>query len=102
MNGAAGAEARAAARAAVRHQAPAGIVRRATNDAPLSYAQRGLWFLSQLRPQESVYHLCYSIDWPEQLDLAALAAALDDLTARHEILRTVIPAPGGEPRQVIL
>ncbi len=78
------------------------IGRRASDDAPLSYAQRGLWFLNQLRPEDIAYNVCYAIEWAEELDLAALRAALNDLTDRHEILRTVIPAPGGEPRQVIL
>lgn len=83
------------------HQARDTIVRRASGEAPLSYAQRGLWFLSQLRPDISVYNLCFLIDCPDGLDLAALEAALSDLTERHEVLRTAIPAPDGEPRQVI-
>lgn len=82
--------------------APDKVTRRARNEAPLSYAQRGLWFLSQLRPDDSVYNLCYSIQWPDALDLAALAAALADLTERHEVLRTILPALDGEPRQMIL
>ncbi len=76
---------------------------RASAAAPLSSAQRGLWFLHQLRPADSAYNICYAIDWPQAPDVAALSAALDDLTSRHEILRTTFPAGvGGEPSQVVL
>lgn len=79
------------------------ISRRASASAPLSSAQRGLWFLHQLRPEDSAYNICYAIDWPRPPEVAALSAALDDLTSRHEILRTTFPAgAGGEPSQVVL
>jgi amino acid adenylation domain-containing protein len=80
--------------------APIGI--RCAAEAPLSFAQRGLWFLHQLRPEDTAYHICYSIEWQQRLDVAALNAALGDLVARHEALRTVLPAMDGQPRQVIL
>lgn len=81
--------------------APPALRRRAASEAPLSFAQQRLWFLSQLQPQLAAYHICHAIRWPGRLDRAALAAALHDLTARHESLRTRFVGGDGEPRQVV-
>jgi hypothetical protein len=51
----AGQEVDHAAAAVVHDQMPDAIVKRAGDDAPLSYAQRGLWFLNQLQPQDTAY-----------------------------------------------
>ncbi|MER7727954.1 amino acid adenylation domain-containing protein [Streptomyces sp. NPDC096323] len=69
---------------------------------PLSAAQRRLWFLSQLDAADTSYNTAYTLRLTGTLDRAALRAALDDLTARHEILRTVYRESDGEPRQVVL
>nr|WSW67736.1 amino acid adenylation domain-containing protein [Streptomyces sp. NBC_00995] len=69
---------------------------------PLSAAQRRLWFLSQLDAADTSYNTAYTLRLTGTLDRAALRAALDDLTARHEILRTVYRESGGEPHQVVL
>ncbi len=78
------------------------VARRGAAQAPLSFAQRGLWFLHHLRPQDTAYHICYAIEWDRAPDVTALNSALDVLVGRHEALRTVFPAIDGEPRQVIL
>jgi amino acid adenylation domain-containing protein len=79
------------------------VIRRAgAMQAPLSFGQRGLWFLHKLRPESTAYHISHLIGWPGPVDAAALSAALDDLAARHEVLRTRFPVIGGEPRQLIL
>jgi amino acid adenylation domain-containing protein len=70
--------------------------------APLSSAQRRLWFLHQLHPDLYAYHLplAYTVDGP--LDVNALAGALTDLVRRHHALRTRIEVgPDGEPVQVV-
>ncbi|MBJ7312355.1 non-ribosomal peptide synthase/polyketide synthase [Rugamonas sp. CCM 8940] len=69
---------------------------------PLSLAQQRLWFLSQLDADASAaYHLPASLRLSGALDAAALAAALDRIVARHEILRTTFVLVDGEPLQRI-
>ncbi|QMU71796.1 non-ribosomal peptide synthetase [Streptacidiphilus sp. P02-A3a] len=68
---------------------------------PLSSAQRRMWFLDQLEPGSSEYLVPLVLRLRGPLHTRALTAALDDLTSRHEGLRTRYLAPGGEPAQVI-
>lgn len=67
--------------------------------APVSYAQRRLWFLNRVNGGSGVYNCPLVVRMRGDLDRAALAAALVDLADRHEVLRTVYPAVQGEPVQ---
>ncbi|WP_282362188.1 non-ribosomal peptide synthetase, partial [Pseudomonas sp. PS01300] len=68
---------------------------------PLSYAQERQWFLWQLDPQSSAYHLPAALRLRGALDVAALQRSFDSLLARHESLRTTFVEVQGEPRQLI-
>ncbi len=69
---------------------------------PLSYAQRGLWFAFQLEGPQPTYNLPMPLRLSGELDRDSLFAAVEDLTERHEVLRTVYSAVDGEPVQVVL
>ncbi|HEX5740328.1 MAG TPA: amino acid adenylation domain-containing protein, partial [Pilimelia sp.] len=69
---------------------------------PLSYAQTRMWFLYRLDGPNPAYNMAFAARISGDLDIAALRAAIGDVTDRHEALRTVLADPAGSPRQVIL
>jgi amino acid adenylation domain-containing protein len=69
---------------------------------PLSYAQERLRFLDALEPGNSLYNMPFALQVEGVLDRAALQAAVADLVARHEALRTVFPPAGATTQQEVL
>lgn len=68
---------------------------------PVSFAQRRLWFLDQLVPNTCLYNVPTVFRLQGALKLAALEQSFNELTRRHEVLRTTFPIIGGEPAQAI-
>ncbi|MBF6297742.1 non-ribosomal peptide synthase/polyketide synthase [Nocardia amamiensis] len=77
---------------------------------PLSLAQRRMWFLNRFdqsadagdRIGSAAYNLPFALRLTGELDVRALGAALHDVVARHEVLRTVYPETTDGPVQVVL
>ncbi|MEA2601550.1 MAG: hypothetical protein QOF89_2542, partial [Acidobacteriota bacterium] len=82
-------------------QVPPLVPVRREGDLPLSFGQQRLWFLDQLDPGSPAYNISAALRLTGRLDLRALAATLDEVARRHEILRTTFVATGREPAQVI-
>ena len=69
---------------------------------PLSSAQKRLWTLAHLQPDDLSYNVPFALEIKGALDCGALESALLEVVQRHEILHTSFVQVDGEPMQVIL
>ena len=69
---------------------------------PLSGAQRRMWFLNQFDVESSAYNVPLSLRISGSADPSVIHAALVDVIARHEVLRTVYPSDDQGPYQQIV
>jgi amino acid adenylation domain-containing protein/non-ribosomal peptide synthase protein (TIGR01720 family) len=67
----------------------------------LSFAQERLWVLDQLEPGDPTYVIFRAVRLRGALDRGALARALDEIVARHEVLRTTMGAVNGRPSPAV-
>ncbi|WP_455659584.1 amino acid adenylation domain-containing protein [Pseudomonas sichuanensis] len=81
---------------------PIPAVRQAFEQVPLSYAQQRQWFLWQLDPQSTAYHIPVALRIRGALDRVALQRSLDALLERHESLRSAVQDNPQQPRQVLV
>ncbi|HEX5870654.1 MAG TPA: amino acid adenylation domain-containing protein, partial [Longimicrobium sp.] len=68
---------------------------------PLSFAQERLWFLDQLQQGSAFYNVADALRLSGPLNVAALERALNEIVARHEVLRTTLRQKDGGAVQVI-
>jgi amino acid adenylation domain-containing protein/FkbM family methyltransferase len=77
-----------------------GIPKRSySGPAPLSFAQEGIWFTSQLMPDGALYNIAFTLPLPDGVTSESVAGAIAELSRRHEILCTEFPAVNGTPMQ---
>jgi len=77
------------------------ISKTASEVLPLSFAQERLWFLDQLDPGNSAYHISIIFRLSGHLDVTALERAVGEIVRRHEALRATFVVEDGKPTQVI-
>ncbi len=68
---------------------------------PTSFAQRRLWFLTQLAPGSAFYNIHNALPLEFPVDAAVLERAFNEIVRRHESLRTTFELRGDEPVQVV-
>jgi amino acid adenylation domain-containing protein len=68
---------------------------------PVSFGQQRMWLIQQLEPDASIYNMPKILKLNGPLNLAALQQALNEVVARHEVLRTTINPVNEEPAQRI-
>src|SRR5262249_16941695 len=81
---------------------PALRARERPSEVPLSFGQRRLWVLERLGGGGGRYVIPLAVRLRGALDVGALEAALGDVVARHESLRTIFPERLGVARQEVL
>lgn len=80
-----------------------GLVASARPDRlPLSYSQLAAWFQYRLEGPHDGFNLPLTLRFDGPLDTAVLTAALNDVVARHEALRTRFVEHDGVPYQVVV
>lgn len=57
--------------------------------APLSFTQKGLWFIDHMTGNSQHYHLPFILDVKGDVDVKAVSQSLNALVTRHQVLRTV-------------
>jgi amino acid adenylation domain-containing protein len=73
-----------------------------TTEAHISFGQMRLLFLTKLVPDPTVYHIPIVVELIGELNVQALHQAFTDLTARHDILRTIYQEQEGQFRAQVL
>ncbi len=68
---------------------------------PLSFEQQRVWFLQRLDPTVASYNVPVAVRLTGSLDVGALEESLNEVSKRHDALRTSFPLWEGRPVQVV-
>ncbi|MGO9157158.1 amino acid adenylation domain-containing protein [Mycobacterium sp.] len=68
---------------------------------PLSYSQLAAWLIYRLEGARDGFNMPLALRFTGQLDIGALAEALNDVVARHESLRTNFAEHEGVPYHIV-
>lgn len=68
---------------------------------PLSFAQQRFWVMNQLDPDGNGYNVKSALHIHGPLDATVLNSALMEISARHEVLRTIYRSTAGVPSQLL-
>lgn len=68
---------------------------------PLSFAQERLWFHNKFETEPSLYNVPVALRLRGQLNVKAIHSSLNEMVARHEVLRTSFLEVDGMPTQQI-
>jgi amino acid adenylation domain-containing protein len=80
-----------------------GIQRRVNRDVyPLSFAQQRLWFLDRFDSSTPAYNISAAVRLNGPIDLSCLSRTLQEITRRHEVLRSTYVMADGRVVQSIL
>lgn len=71
------------------------------DSAPVSLTQQRVWFLEQLEPGSTAYHIPLALRVRGTISLPVLQRSLDEIVRRHESLRTTFESRDGQPVQRI-
>jgi non-ribosomal peptide synthetase component F len=69
---------------------------------PLSFPQEQLWLIEGIDPTAGLYNEVWVLRLDGALDVAVLERCLNEVVARHDVLRSTFPLVGREPRCVVL
>ena len=69
---------------------------------PLSFSQEQQWIIHRLDPDSTAYNVHVAVPVDDAASPDAIAESLRTIGQRHEVLRTVFPAPHGRPVPAVL
>ncbi|HFC11443.1 MAG TPA: non-ribosomal peptide synthetase, partial [Anaerolineae bacterium] len=69
---------------------------------PVSFGQERLWFLNQMLPDSPAYNLRLAVRLLGKLNVAALEKSINQIVARHAILRTRFVVEDDRPKQFVV
>lgn len=69
---------------------------------PLTIGQKALWFIEKMYPSEGIYNCFFALKINDEIDLTSFHKALQMLTDRHPVMRTIYKVENGIPLQMVL